>query len=94
METISGKQFVKNVTLLTIAAFISKGLAVLYRVPYQNITGDIGFYVYQQIYPFYAVAFILSMYGFPVVISKLVAEKSILGDSEGASNVLDRKSVV
>ncbi|MFP3491114.1 oligosaccharide flippase family protein, partial [Staphylococcus sp. SIMBA_130] len=50
-------------------------LSVGYRIPYQNITGDIGFYVYQQIYPFYSIAIILATYGFPVVISRLISEQ-------------------
>ncbi|MBD3108973.1 polysaccharide biosynthesis protein [Bacillus sp. AGMB 02131] len=51
-----------------------KILSALYRIPYQNIVGDVGFYTYQQVYPFYAFALVLSTYGFPVVISKLLAE--------------------
>lgn len=38
------------------------------------MVGDVGFYIYQQVYPFYAFALILSTYGFPVIISKLLSE--------------------
>lgn len=51
-----------------------KLLSAVYRVPYQNIVGDVGFYIYQQVYPFYAFVLVLSTYGFPVIISKLLAE--------------------
>lgn len=60
--------------ILTIAAFITKILSAVYRVPFQNIVGDVGFYIYQQIYPFYGMAVVLATTGFPVVISKLYAE--------------------
>ncbi|MFB4165048.1 oligosaccharide flippase family protein [Alteribacillus sp. JSM 102045] len=71
---IKGKSIWKGAFLITGAAFLGKILSALYRVPYQNITGDLGYYVYQQIYPFYGAAMVISMYGFPVIISKLVME--------------------
>ncbi len=49
-------------------------MSAVYRIPYQNVVGDIGFYVYQQTYPFYSFVLVLSTYGFPVIISKLLAE--------------------
>ncbi|NLP53026.1 polysaccharide biosynthesis protein [Bacillus sp. RO1] len=64
----------KGAMILTIAGIIIKILSAAYRVPFQNIVGDVGFYIYQQVYPFYGVAIILSTYGFPVVISKVIAE--------------------
>ncbi len=71
----SKNQILKGTTALTIAALIMKILSAFYRIPYQNITGDVGFYVYQQVYPFYAVVIAMSTYGYPVVISKLIAER-------------------
>lgn len=64
----------RGAAILTMAAIFIKVLSAVYRVPFQNIVGDIGFYIYQQIYPFYGIATALATYGFPVVISKLVAE--------------------
>ncbi|WP_181833274.1 putative polysaccharide biosynthesis protein [Bacillus taeanensis] len=64
----------QSTMILTIAAFLTKILSVGYRVPYQNIAGDIGFYVYQQVYPFYGILLILAMYGFPVIISAFLSE--------------------
>src|SRR5690625_216697 len=73
MET-NVKKVVQGALFLTIAGVISKGLSALYRVPLQNLTGDLGFYIYQQIYPFIGTVMILSLYGFPVAVSKLTAE--------------------
>ncbi|WP_377887143.1 oligosaccharide flippase family protein [Alkalihalobacillus sp. R86527] len=69
------KGFWHGAFLLTAVALFMKVLSVGYRIPYQNIAGDIGFYVYQQIYPFYSITIILATYGFPVIVSKLVSEK-------------------
>ncbi|RFU66913.1 polysaccharide biosynthesis protein [Peribacillus saganii] len=69
------KKLFRGAIILTAAALITKILSAAYRIPFQNIAGDIGFYIYQQVYPFYGIALIFSTYGFPAVISKLVAEK-------------------
>ncbi|MFB5663759.1 oligosaccharide flippase family protein [Alteribacillus sp. HJP-4] len=73
-EYIKSRDLLKGAALVSGVALLGKVLSALYRVPYQNITGDIGYYVYQQVYPFYGAAMMISMYGFPVILSKLVAE--------------------
>lgn len=68
------KSFMKGAVLLTIAGFIVKLLSAVYRVPFQNLVGDQGFYIYQQVYPFVAIFGIWTSYGFAVAISKLLAD--------------------
>ncbi len=65
----------QGAAILTIAAFVTKLLSAVYRIPFQNLVGDEGFYVYQQIYPIYGIAMTLGLSGLPQFISKLVAEK-------------------
>lgn len=81
------KAVVRGAFILAIAAILTKVLSALYRVPFQNIVGDVGFYIYQQVYPFYGMAMVLSTTGFPVVISKLYAEQKESGD-EGKARLL------
>ncbi|PLS03480.1 putative polysaccharide biosynthesis protein [Neobacillus cucumis] len=69
------KAVFKGAFILTLAAIVTKILSAFYRIPFQNIVGDVGFYIYQQVYPFYGMAVVLSTTGFPVVISKLYAEQ-------------------
>ncbi|OJF95484.1 polysaccharide biosynthesis protein [Alkalibacterium sp. 20] len=69
-------KFIKGAALLSGAAFITKLLSALYKIPLQNLTGNEGFYVYQQVYPFYGIASVLALNGFPLYISKLIAESS------------------
>lgn len=66
--------FLKGAALLTIAGFVVKLLSAVYRVPFQNLVGDEGFYIYQQVYPFVAIFGIWTSYGFAVAVSKLLAE--------------------
>lgn len=67
------KSFLKGAVLLTAAALFVKVLSAVYRVPFQNIVGDTGFYIYQQVYPFYGIAAGLAVSGFPVVLSRLTS---------------------
>lgn len=64
----------RGAAVLTVAAVMVKIMSVVYRLLYQNFAGDVGFYVYQQIYPLYALAVTLGGTGFPVVISQYMAE--------------------
>lgn len=70
------KSFMKGAVLLTVAGFIVKLLSAVYRVPFQNLVGDRGFYIYQQVYPFVAIFGIWASYGFAVAVSKLLADTS------------------
>jgi PST family polysaccharide transporter len=81
------KLLLQGTVILAAAALISKLLGVIYRIPYQNITGNMGFYVYQQVYPLYSLLLILATAGFPIAVSKLVAERLALGDRNGAKRV-------
>ncbi|NGQ96474.1 polysaccharide biosynthesis protein [Brevibacillus sp. SYP-B805] len=80
----SSVHFVKGAAILGIAGLLSKLLGAVYRIPYQNIAGDIGLYVYMQVYPLYTTLLILATAGFPIAISKIVSERLALGDTYGA----------
>lgn len=66
----------KNVTMLTLLMLVKKGLSIIYKMPYQNVTGDAGFYVFQQVYPFIAILMILTGFALPTVIGSLLTENN------------------
>lgn len=68
------KAMIKGAFLLSIASFIAKVLSAVYRVPFQNMVGNTGFYVYQQVYPLYGIGMTFALSGFPVFFSKTIAE--------------------
>ncbi|WP_239256345.1 putative polysaccharide biosynthesis protein [Listeria ilorinensis] len=74
MSERSIKNLMRGAMWLTVASLISKILSAVYRVPFQNMVGDVGFYIFQQVYPIYGIAMTLALGGFPVVISKMLAE--------------------
>jgi O-antigen/teichoic acid export membrane protein len=82
------KALFRGAFILAVAALVTKILSAVYRIPFQNIVGDIGFYIYQQVYPFYGLAMVLATTGFPVVISKLYAEQREKGDLEKTRRLL------
>ncbi|PKR77507.1 hypothetical protein CEY16_12335 [Halalkalibacillus sediminis] len=66
--------WVKGTLLLSIAGLLSKVLGMVYRIPLQNLAGDEGLYIYQQIYPILSLAIILSLYSIPSAISQVIAD--------------------
>lgn len=72
------KGYMKGAALLTISALIVKILGAMYRVPFQNLVGDEGFYIYQQVYPFISIFVTWTASGFAVAISKLLADADTL----------------
>src|SRR5699024_9902653 len=79
MSSSEAKRLVKGAFVLTLAGVVSKILSAGYRIPLQNITGDIGFYIYQQVYPLLGMAMVLALYGLPSAVSKLVADRKAGG---------------
>ncbi len=63
-------KLVKGAIFVTIATFLVKVLSIAYKVPYQNITGDKGFYIYQQMYPIYGLLVLSGSYAFPLALSE------------------------
>lgn len=82
------KGYMKGALLLTIAALIVKALSAVYRVPFQNLVGDQGFYIYQQIYPFISFFVVWASGGFAVAISKMLA------DAESSIHPVERKRLI
>ncbi|MBP3953479.1 putative polysaccharide biosynthesis protein [Bacillus suaedae] len=81
------QRILKGVALLSVAALVAKMLSAAYRIPYQNLAGDLGFYVYQQVYPIYGIVMVLAMYGLPVVFSKQRATLLSRGEEEEAKQL-------
>ncbi|WP_204121513.1 MULTISPECIES: polysaccharide biosynthesis protein [Levilactobacillus] len=76
--------------ILSVAAFIAKLLSAVYRVPFQNMVGNTGFYVYQQVYPLYGIGMTFALSGLPVFISKLIAEAPDLPSQQAVARQVYR----
>lgn len=76
------KNMLQGTVILTLTSFGVKLLSAVYRVPYQNLVGDEGFYVYQQIYPIYGIGMTLALTGLPIYLSKILAASNTEDEQE------------
>lgn len=67
---------IRGTWVLTIASLFSELLSAVYRIPLQNIVGDRGYFIYQQVYPIYGIFSVLALTGLPVVLSKTFAQQA------------------
>src|SRR5690606_17064235 len=81
------KGYMIDALLLTISAIVVKLLSALYRVPFQNLVGDEGFYIYQQVYPFISFFVVWTSGGFAIAISKMLADAEM--SPNGAQKKMD-----
>ncbi|NOU63752.1 oligosaccharide flippase family protein [Paenibacillus sp. LMG 31461] len=85
-----GKQnkLLKGAALLGGAAVLSKLLGTLQKIPLQNVAGDVAFGIYNAVYPLYILILFAATAGFPVAVSKFVAERVMEGDHSGAKRIV------
>lgn len=75
LKKITEQKAMRGAFILSVAAIIAKVLSAVYRIPLQNLVGNTGFYVYQQIYPIYGIGMTFALNGYPNFISKIIAEE-------------------
>ncbi|TMV44280.1 polysaccharide biosynthesis protein [Paenibacillus mesophilus] len=83
-----GRAIVKGAFVLGAAAVVSKLLGTMQKIPLQNVAGDSVFGIYNAVYPLYTLILFLATAGFPVAVSRFVAEESARGSARGARGVL------
>lgn len=82
------RQIVEGTAILSISSLVAKILSAVYRVPFQNLVGNVGFYTYQQVYPLYGLAVTISLTGMPVFISQVVAKYDDFEDQRAVARRL------
>ena len=80
------KSFVGGAVVLGAAGLIVKFMGAFFRIPVTNWLGG-GMAYYQAAYPIYNILLTLATAGIPVAISRLVAERTVMGDHYAAHNV-------
>ncbi len=69
--------FLVQGSILAAASLLVRIIGLLYRIPMTRIIGDEGMGSYTIAFQVYNLALILSSYGLPLAVSKLVAERSV-----------------
>ncbi|MDE7426084.1 MAG: polysaccharide biosynthesis protein [Lachnospiraceae bacterium] len=67
----------KQGTILAAASIIVRIIGLVYRIPLGNLIGDEGNGIYSLAYGIYSLALIVSSYGLPLAVSKMVAAKNV-----------------
>jgi O-antigen/teichoic acid export membrane protein len=83
-----GSELLKGAAVLGLAAALSKLIGTMQKIPLQNMAGDAVFGIYNAVYPLYILILFLATAGFPLVVSKFVAEQVALGHHAEARRVL------
>ena len=82
------KKFFLGAAILAVSGLICKVIGAFYRIPLQNnILGLDGMSLYQLSYPVYSMLVVVSTSGLATAISKMVAERVVHGDYQGAKRI-------
>ena len=77
----------KQGTILAVASVIVRMIGLLYRVPLNNLLTDDGVGIYSVAFQIYQVALIVSSYGLPLAVSKMVAAKNVKGEYKNSQKI-------
>ena len=82
METTNKKLtaaggFLKQGSILAVASILVRMIGLLYRIPMANIIGPEGNGIYSSAYEIYNILLIISSYGMPMAVSKMVSAKCV-----------------
>ncbi|WP_371862570.1 putative polysaccharide biosynthesis protein [Brevibacillus borstelensis] len=86
--------FLAGAFILAMAGILSKVIGMFYRIPLQEIVGDNGLGLYQEVYPLYLTFLILATAGVPVALSRVIAEALAEGKQGTVSQILARSMVL
>ena len=84
IEHRAGSKLVTGATILAVAGIIGKFLGAVFRIPLTRWIGAEGMSYYGAAYPVYSFFLILATAGLPVAISRMVSERTAVGDYRNA----------
>jgi len=86
--------FLAGALILAIAGVLSKVIGMFYRIPLQEIVGDNGLGLYQEVYPLYLTFLVLATAGVPVALSRVIAEALAEGKKGNVGQIMARSMVM
>lgn len=87
-------KMIRGTMILTIAAFVSRILGILFVFPYHALTGDEGVNLYQYAYTPYAIMLTISTMGLPLAVSKFVSKYNAMGDYQAGKRLFKSGIVI
>lgn len=83
----SGRNFLVQGSILAAASIIAKIIGMIYRIPLTNVLGDEGNSYYSTANEIYNIVLMISSFGLPLAVSKLVSERIHKGEHRNAHRV-------
>nr|QGT51094.1 stage V sporulation protein B [uncultured Firmicutes bacterium] len=88
-ERGQGQTFLKGALVLGCANLIVKIIGALFKVPLYDVLEESGSGLFNVAYQIYTFMFIIATAGFPIAISKMVAESIAKGDQRDAKRIFE-----
>lgn len=86
--------FIKGALILAGANFLVKIIGAFFKVPLYNLIGEDGNGVFNVAYQIYTFMFIVATAGFPIAVSKMVAESVARDDEYDARRIFETAAVL
>ncbi len=84
-----GSKFIKGALILALANFLVKIIGAFFKVPLYELIGKEGNGIFNVAYQIYTFMFIIATAGFPIAVSKMVAESIAKDDKYDARRVFE-----
>lgn len=81
------RNFLVHGGILAMAGIIVRIIGMFYRIPLMNIIGSEGNGIYSVAYNIYNIMLVLSSYGLPMAVSKLISARFITKQYKNAAQV-------
>lgn len=81
--------FIQGALILAIANLLVKVIGAVFKIPLINLIGDDGMGYFNIAYQIYTFMFIIATAGFPIAISKMVAESIARGNNSDAKRIFN-----
>lgn len=85
----TGKTFLKGALVLAIANLVVKIIGAVFKIPLYDLIGKEGSGLFNVAYQIYTFMFIIATAGFPIAVSKMVAESMARDDEYDARRVFE-----
>lgn len=89
-----GSKFIKGALILALANFLVKIIGAFFKVPLYELIGKEGSGIFNVAYQIYTFMFIIATAGFPIAVSKMVAESIARDDMYDARRVFETASIL
>lgn len=88
------KKFLQGALILAGANLLVKIIGALFKVPLRELVGDDGMGIFNVAYQIYTFMFIIATAGFPIAVSKMVAESIANNDEYDAKRVFQTAAIL